>query len=68
MARMDECQNFLVEGKCDRWIISRFKNDEFIAGQDEDESFLSDAEITDEICLDCPNFKLKRRPFMMQDL
>ncbi len=68
MARMDECQNFLVEGRCDRWIISRFKNDEFIAGQDEDELFVSDAEMADEICLDCPNFKLKRRPFQGQDL
>ncbi len=66
MARVDECRNFLVEGKCDPWIISRFKNDEFIAGQDE--LLISDAENTDEICFECANFKLKRRPFLMDDL
>lgn len=66
MARIDECLNFLVEGKCDRWIIARFKNNEFVSGQDDE--VLTDMEITDELCLECPNFKPKRRPFSTKDL
>ncbi|MFZ7110393.1 MAG: hypothetical protein ACOWYE_01815 [Desulfatiglandales bacterium] len=66
MARMDECLNFLVVGKCDPWIISRSKNDEFVGGQDD--LILSDGEITDEICFNCPHFRSKGRPFVAQDL
>ena len=59
MERLDICKNFLVEGKCDSWIRSRFKNDEFVGGLDDDIGG-SDQEITDEICSDCPNFERER--------
>lgn len=62
MVRMDECNNFLVEGKCNRWIISRFRNNDFIAIQDY--SGKTDSEITEEICSECPHFKMKVRPFL----
>ncbi|MBW1720956.1 MAG: hypothetical protein JRH13_06190 [Deltaproteobacteria bacterium] len=65
MARTEECRNFLVEGKCDSWIIARFKNNEFITGRDR--MGFSDADITEEICLNCPNFKMNIRPMRMND-
>lgn len=56
MAILDECRNFLVKGKCDGWVISKFKNDELIVGHDE--IIASDDEIADEICAECPNHRL----------
>jgi hypothetical protein len=60
MARMDECQNFLVEGKCHTWIIDHFKSGEYSGnkGQPDKEQI----EKADKICSDCPNFKKKDSP------
>ena len=66
MARMDECKNFLVEGKCHNWIISRFKRDDFIALQDY--SGATDEEISDELCSECLHFKLKMRPLYKKEM
>ena len=65
MARMDVCDNFLVVGKCNDWIISRFKKNDYIAVQDY--SGATDEEITDEICSECPHFKVKRRPLLSRE-
>ena len=65
MARMDDCTNFLVVGKCHDWIISRFKKNDFIAVQDY--SGATDEEISDELCSDCPHFKLKTRPLFKKE-
>lgn len=65
MARIDECDNFLVPGKCHNWIISRFRKNDFIAIQDY--SGGTDEEITAEFCSDCPHFKLKKRSFLSYD-
>jgi hypothetical protein len=55
MARADECKNFMVNGRCDSWIISKFRSNDFIAIQDY--SGGTDSELIEEICLQCPNFR-----------
>ncbi|MFH1489426.1 MAG: hypothetical protein ABII06_11020 [Pseudomonadota bacterium] len=65
MARIDICKNFLVESKCDGWIRSRFKNDEFVGGWDE--LGATDQETADEICSYCHHFKMEKRPLFSEE-
>ena len=60
MARIDECQSFLVEGRCHRWIIENFDSGKYPGGADRPEK--EQIEKADQICSDCPNFKKKASP------
>ena len=55
MARIDECQSFLVEGRCHRWIIENFDSGKYPGGADHPEK--EQIEKADQICSECPNFK-----------
>jgi len=60
MARVDECQNFLVEGKCHTWIIENFKSGKYSGNKNQPDK--KQIEKADKICSDCPNFKKKKSP------
>ena len=60
MARIDECQNFLVEGRCHTWIIENFESGQYPGNADHPEK--EQIEKADKICSDCPNFKKKDSP------
>lgn len=54
MAKVDECTNFLVNGKCDKWIRDHFK----FGKHSELENHTGETvfEKADVICSECPNF------------
>ena len=60
MARMEECQNFLVEGRCHTWIIDHFKSGEYSGDKDRPEK--EQIEKANKICSVCPNFNKKDSP------
>lgn len=68
MDRMENCRNFLAEGKCDPWIISKFKNDEFIGSHEVDVIFQPDRDIAEEICSGCRQFKITERTFVAKEV
>ena len=55
---LNQCDNFLIPGKCDKWIIDRFELKEFKGEID----YLTtpDYEKADLICSKCSNFKPKK--------
>ena len=61
MARKDQCKHFLVEGKCDDWVISKVKKQAPIGGLEY--SSAAYTEVLDEICFDCGHYERKDRPF-----
>jgi len=60
MAKIDECQNFLMEGRCHSWIIDHFKSGEYSGNKDHTKK--EQIEKADKICSKCPNFKKKDSP------
>ena len=60
MAKINECKYYLIEDKCDQWIIDNHKLDEDLAVDDSSEDELN--EKTDIICSECENFAKKDSP------
>lgn len=57
MAKFNGCKNFLIEGKCEKWIIDHFKLGKHADGVDQMGKTAS--EEAEEICAACENFDRK---------
>lgn len=60
MSRINKCKNYLIDAKCDQWIIDNHKPDE-----DPEVNGISVDELnkkTDLICSECKNFAEKDSP------
>lgn len=54
VARVDECKNFLIDGKCNKWIIDHFKFGKHSDSESQmGKTVFKNAE---EVCSECPNF------------
>lgn len=55
MSIFGNCDNFLIPGKCNKWIIDKFETKEFLGKID----YPTDAnyKTADQICTKCPNFE-----------
>jgi len=60
MARINECKNYLIDAKCNQWIIDNYKPTEDPAGNDSSVDELDKK--ADEICSECKNFAKKDSP------
>ncbi|MFA5779037.1 MAG: hypothetical protein WC947_02760 [Elusimicrobiota bacterium] len=53
------CANYLVDGKCDDWIIKIFSAKEHIPDKKIEFWGISESNKADEICSKCQNFESK---------